>query len=241
MSLPHSGHRMSSRSVRKPRPTKDTEHFLQLKQSLCHWRSSKEMYLLPPNPEKAEIKSSKSNAIFRANLWGFVGGLTTDGGGAGGTFLSVEVTEAVETICKVILRGEPLAGQLLLAAGAEEAVLVPGLVTVSHATGSDGLKKKKRHTGVLFPLMLRLHHPLQKVCLSNHFQWKVYLNARQCMLRYSMFTQSMCCVFKIALYTVSRKCIQPAVFSPDKKGAAGTTSYSFYSFVYQRMSTTYNC
>ena len=54
MSLPHSGHRMSSRSVRKPRPTRDTEHFLQLKQSLCHWRSSKEMYLLPPRPEREE-------------------------------------------------------------------------------------------------------------------------------------------------------------------------------------------
>lgn len=50
MSLPHSGHRMSSLSVRKPLPTRDTEHFLQLKQSLCHWRSSKEMYLLPPSP-----------------------------------------------------------------------------------------------------------------------------------------------------------------------------------------------
>lgn len=50
MSFPQSGHRMSSRSVRKPRPTSDREHFLQLKQSLCHCRSSKEMYLVPPRP-----------------------------------------------------------------------------------------------------------------------------------------------------------------------------------------------
>lgn len=41
---------MSSLSVRKPRPTNEREHFLQLKQSLCHCRSSKEMYLVPPSP-----------------------------------------------------------------------------------------------------------------------------------------------------------------------------------------------
>lgn len=53
MSFPQSGHRMSSLSVRKPRPTSDSEHFLQLKQSLCHCRSSKEMYLVPPRPAEA--------------------------------------------------------------------------------------------------------------------------------------------------------------------------------------------
>lgn len=50
ISFPQSGQRMSSLSVRKPRPTRDREHFLQLKQSLCHWRSSKEMYFVPPRP-----------------------------------------------------------------------------------------------------------------------------------------------------------------------------------------------
>lgn len=54
MSFPQSGHRMSSRSVRKPRPTRDKEHFLQLKQSLCHCRSSKEMYFVPPSPVSKE-------------------------------------------------------------------------------------------------------------------------------------------------------------------------------------------
>lgn len=63
----------------------------------------------------------------------------TDGGGAGGTLLGIKVAEAVETIGKVISRGKPLARQLLLAAGAQEAVLVPGLVTVGHPTSGDGL------------------------------------------------------------------------------------------------------
>ena len=65
--------------------------------------------------------------------------ITTDGGGAGGTLLGIKVAEAVETIGKVISRGKPLARQLLLAAGAQEAVLVPGLVTVGHPTSGDGL------------------------------------------------------------------------------------------------------
>lgn len=67
MSLPQSGHRMSSLSVRKPRPTRDTKHFLQLKQSLCHCLSSKEMYLLPPRPAKdmtvTHSKASDSNIM----------------------------------------------------------------------------------------------------------------------------------------------------------------------------------
>lgn len=65
--------------------------------------------------------------------------ITTNRGGAGGTLLGIKVAEAVQTVGKVISGGEPLAGQLLLAAGAQEAVLMPGLVTVGHPTGSDGL------------------------------------------------------------------------------------------------------
>ena len=41
---------MLSRLVRKPRPTSDMEHCMQMKHSLCHWRSSKEMYLAPARP-----------------------------------------------------------------------------------------------------------------------------------------------------------------------------------------------
>lgn len=63
----------------------------------------------------------------------------TNGGGARGTLLGIKVAEAVETISKVISGGKSLARQLLLAAGAQEAVLVPGLVMVGHPTSSDGL------------------------------------------------------------------------------------------------------
>lgn len=68
--------------------------------------------------------------------------ITTNGGGTGSTFLGIEVAEAVETIGKVIPRGKPLARQLQLAAGAEEAVLVPWLVTVGHPSRGDGLVKE---------------------------------------------------------------------------------------------------
>lgn len=51
-SLPQSVHKMWSRWVRKPRPTSDTEHCMQVKHSLCHWRSSKEMYLSPARPAR---------------------------------------------------------------------------------------------------------------------------------------------------------------------------------------------
>lgn len=67
--------------------------------------------------------------------------VTTNGGGAGGTLLGIKVAEAVEAIGKVISRGEPLASQLLLAASAQEAVLVPGLVMVGHPSSSDGLMR----------------------------------------------------------------------------------------------------
>lgn len=62
-----------------------------------------------------------------------------NGGGARGTLLGIEVAEAVETIGKIISRGKPLARQLLLAASAQEAVLVPGLLTVGHSASGDGL------------------------------------------------------------------------------------------------------
>lgn len=65
--------------------------------------------------------------------------ITANGGGAGGTLLGIKVAEAVETIGKVISGGKPLARQLLLAAGAQEAVLVPGLVMVGHPASGDGL------------------------------------------------------------------------------------------------------
>lgn len=67
--------------------------------------------------------------------------ITANGGGARGTLLGIEVAEAVETIGKIISRGKPLARQLLLAASAQEAVLVPGLLTVGHSASGDGLMR----------------------------------------------------------------------------------------------------
>lgn len=64
---------------------------------------------------------------------------SANGGGAGGTLFGIKVAEAVEAVGKVVSRGKPLAGQLLLAASAQEAVLVPGLVMVGHPTSGDGL------------------------------------------------------------------------------------------------------
>lgn len=61
------------------------------------------------------------------------------GGGTGGTFLGIKVAEAVETVGEVVSGGKPLTRQLLLAASAQEAVLVPGLVMVGHPASGDGL------------------------------------------------------------------------------------------------------
>lgn len=66
---------------------------------------------------------------------------TTDWSGAGSTFLGKQAAEAVEAVGKVVLRGEPLAGQLLLAPDANKALLMPGLVPVVHSSGGDGLKR----------------------------------------------------------------------------------------------------
>lgn len=48
--LAHSGHKMSEPSVMKPLPTSEPWHMAQMKQSLCQWRSSKEINLVPPIP-----------------------------------------------------------------------------------------------------------------------------------------------------------------------------------------------
>lgn len=69
---------------------------------------------------------------------------TTDWSGAVSTFLGKEVAEAVEAVGKVVAGGEALAGQLLLAPNANEALFMPGLVPVVHSSSGDGLK----HTDV---------------------------------------------------------------------------------------------
>lgn len=88
---------------------------------------------------------------------------TTNGGGAGGTLLGIEVAEAVQTVSKVISGGKPLTRQLLLAAGAQEAVLVPRLLAVGHTTSGDGLAKKNGK-------------PLHTTVLCNHtYIWLFFL------------------------------------------------------------------
>lgn len=156
---------MLSRWVRKPRPTSDTEHSTQEKHSLCHWRSSKEIYLAPARP--AHIKQrymngimcrlmqdlhlsnltsmSKENCMSEcmktwAQQW-----LTGDGLGAAHTLLCIEVAEAFEAVGVVLPGGEALTGQLLLAADAQETLTVPGFVLVGHSTCCYCLKVTQIH------------------------------------------------------------------------------------------------
>lgn len=67
--------------------------------------------------------------------------VTADCTGAGSAFLGKQVAEAVEAVDKVVPRRKTLASQLALAADADEAFLVPGLVPVIHAACGDGLRK----------------------------------------------------------------------------------------------------
>ena len=67
---------------------------------------------------------------------------TTDGGGAGGTLLGIQVAEAVEAVGKVISGGEALPRQLLLTASAQEAVFVPRLLMIGHSTRGDWLRER---------------------------------------------------------------------------------------------------
>lgn len=61
------------------------------------------------------------------------------------TFLRKQVAEAVEAVGKVVPGGEALAGELLLAPDADEALFVPGLVPVVHSSGGDGLKDTSQY------------------------------------------------------------------------------------------------
>lgn len=59
----HSWQRTSSRRVRNPWPTSETEHFAQLKHSPCHWRSSNETNLAPPTAERNYEKEDVNLAV----------------------------------------------------------------------------------------------------------------------------------------------------------------------------------
>lgn len=115
--------------------------------------------------------------------------VTTNGGGAGGTLLGIKVAETVEAIGKVISGGKPLASQLLLAASAQEAVLVPGLVMVGHPSSSDGLIRGRgrmahcslhffvSNTGIIIVLGVKMGATLKSVVLEGLQKQVSYLLA----------------------------------------------------------------
>lgn len=70
--------------------------------------------------------------------------LTADCTAAGDAFLGKQVAEAVEAVDEVVPGREALVRQLVLAADADEALLVPGLVAVIHAACGDGLEEGER-------------------------------------------------------------------------------------------------
>lgn len=59
-------HRIRSPSGKKPAPTRETEHWEQVKHGWCHWRSSNEMYFPPPKPGRRRRNRKKPL------LWYFV-------------------------------------------------------------------------------------------------------------------------------------------------------------------------
>ena len=86
-------------------------------------------------------------------------GLTADRGVAVSTLLSKEVAEAVQAVGEVVARGEALAGQLLLARDADEALLVPGLVPVIDSAGCDWLESKRARGVAKITQMLPVNIP----------------------------------------------------------------------------------
>lgn len=144
-------HSTWSPSGTKPWPTREVEHRAQEKQLWCQWRSSKDTYLPSPSPGgRLEV----SSAIWR------VGGPvprphpvpgpiplptlyplcpltlcpTCDGALAAAALGCKEFSKTGHTVGIVISGGELLPCQGRLAAGADQAFPMPGLVTVCHAT-----------------------------------------------------------------------------------------------------------
>lgn len=68
--------------------------------------------------------------------------LTCDGLGAGAALLGIEIPKALDAVRVVILGGELLPSQRGLAARADETLLVPRLVPVSHSSLGQGLQEE---------------------------------------------------------------------------------------------------
>lgn len=71
--------------------------------------------------------------------------LTCDGLCAGTALLGIEVPKALDAVGVVILGGELLASQGGLAACADETLLVPRLIPVSHSSLGQGLREESTH------------------------------------------------------------------------------------------------
>lgn len=76
--------------------------------------------------------------------------LTCDGFCAGTALLGIEVPKALDAVRVVVLGGELLSSQGGLAAHADKALLVPGLIPVGHSSLGEGLEGERTcwgHTG----------------------------------------------------------------------------------------------
>lgn len=153
--LAQSRHRISSLSGMKPFPTREVVQREQLKQLWCQWRSSKETYLPPPKPggkkkrrrhgtgahlhlilqRSRAIRPSVPRATFQSRRPGCPPArLTCDGLCAGAALLGIKAAKALDAVGLILLRGELLPSQGGLAACADEALLVPRLLPVSHSS-----------------------------------------------------------------------------------------------------------
>lgn len=70
--------------------------------------------------------------------------LTCDGLCAGTALLGIEVPKALDAVGVVILGGELLPSQGGLAARADKALLVPGLIPVGHSSLGEGLQQERK-------------------------------------------------------------------------------------------------
>lgn len=70
--------------------------------------------------------------------------LTCDGFFAGGTFLGVQVAEALDAVWIFTLCGERLSGELNFTSRTQETLFMPGLISVRNTTLNQGLFEIKQ-------------------------------------------------------------------------------------------------
>lgn len=74
--------------------------------------------------------------------------LACDWFAAGLALLGIQAAEALEAVRGVVSGGEVLPGQLHFTAGAHKTLFMPRLISISHATFSQGLKEKRVKGGI---------------------------------------------------------------------------------------------